>query len=273
MDKINFTTSPSKNVPNSYNRTRKMTDEQLKQLFEQGDNPTNEDHVAIIDSKANIDEVYVKEQVDTLFSDHINGLHKQEQLIDDSNIKTDKTYSSSKIENRIANHRHDASQIDNLPTNDGSKDAKDIIYDNTTSNLKSTNVKTAIDELVVKDNEINSKVEKNISNISENKKNISNLKNKVDNGQNHKLSEDNGTVILLNIGYDLNLLRNTGMYNGNQLLNAPNNSDGWFYIEVMQHTNLNGYVYQKATTLSDFNSIRVFHREMVGNTWGSWRSL
>lgn len=103
--------------------------------------------------------------------------------------------------------------------------------------------------------------------------NFNKLKDKVDKGQNHKLCEDNGTAVLLNSGFDLNTLRNTGIYNGNQFLNAPNNSGDWWYIEVIQHTNLNGYVYQKATSLADFNNIQVFHRQMVGNTWGEWRSL
>lgn len=138
-------------------------------------------------------------------------------------------------------------------------DAGSITYDNKMSGLKSVNVKEAIDE-------VNGKSEANKASILELKVNVNNV-------QNHKLTSDNGTAILLNIGYDLNILKDTGIYNGNKLINAPKNSDGWFYIEVVQHTHLNGYVYQKATTLSDFNDIQVFHRQMVGDTWGEWRSL
>ena len=107
--------------------------------------------------------------------------------------------------------------------------------------------------------------------LLENKTSILNLQTKVDNGQNHKLCEDNGTVILLNQGYDLNNLKNTGMYNGSSLVNAPN--DGWWYIEVMQHTNLNGFAYQRLTSLSDFNNIIKYERQLVGGTWGAWRPL
>lgn len=172
MDKINYTTGAGADIPNNYNATRKMTDEQLKQLFEPGDTPTNEDHIAIIDSKVNIDDVYGKEKVDTLFSDHVNNMHKDLVKIDDINISTSTVYSSNKIENRIANHRHDASDIDNLPQPGGSSSSKDITYDNATSKLKSTNVQGAIDELVVNDATITGKVDKNTTDISENKTSI-----------------------------------------------------------------------------------------------------
>lgn len=100
---------------------------------------------------------------------------------------------------------------------------------------------------------------------------FSSLKNKVDDGQNHKICEDNGTAILLPAEYDLDNLKNIGIYNGNNLVNAP--SSDWWYIEVMQHTNLNGYVYQRATSLSNHVNIDKFERQMIGGTWGDWREL
>lgn len=103
--------------------------------------------------------------------------------------------------------------------------------------------------------------------------NYNTLKDTVNKGQKHKLTSDNGTAQLLNAGYDLNTLTKAGVYNGEKFTNAPKGNQGWWYIEVMQHTNLNGFCYQKATSLSDFNNIRVFHRQQVGNTWGPWRLL
>lgn len=103
--------------------------------------------------------------------------------------------------------------------------------------------------------------------------NYNTLKDTVDKGQKHKLTSDNGTAQLLNAGYNLDSLTKAGVYNGEKFTNAPKGNQGWWYIEVIQHTNLNGFCYQKATSLSDFNNIRVFHRQQVGNTWGPWRLL
>lgn len=53
-------------VPNDGNNTRQMTDEQLKQLFDKDDNATNEDHIAIIDSKVNKMDTYTKEELEDM---------------------------------------------------------------------------------------------------------------------------------------------------------------------------------------------------------------
>lgn len=137
--------------------------------------------------------------------------------------------------------------------------AKEIPIEDATNVFTATNVEDALVE--------------NKTSISALEKKTDDTNVKVDAGQRHKLTNDNGTSILLNAKHDLNTLLSAGKYNGNDLLHAPNDDIGWWYIEIMQHTNLNGFVYQKATSLSDFNNIRVFHREMVGNVWGDWGSL
>lgn len=89
--------------------------------------------------------------------------------IDDSNIKTDKTYSNKKIEDRLSheikNHRHDASEIDNLPSQ-GSKDSKDIIYDNSKSKLVADKVQGAIDEIIVKISDVDTNGKSNENKIN-----------------------------------------------------------------------------------------------------------
>lgn len=144
--------------------------------------------------------------------------------------------------------------------------AKDITIEDATNVFDSTEVEGALLENKNSITELEKKTDTTNANVA-------NLKAKVDAGQNHRLTTDNGAAILLDANFDLDTLLNAGTYNGASLLHAPNDDSGWWYIEIMQHTNLNGFVYQKATSLSDFNNIKVFHREMVGNTWGDWGSL
>lgn len=103
-------------------------------------------------------------------------------------------------------------------------------------------------------------------------KNVTDLRNDVKTVQRHKITADNGTCILLNPKHDLDLLINTGNYNGNDLVHAPNNANGWWYIEVMKHTNGNGYAYQVATSLT-LEWIKKYHRVMINGIWQPWRSL
>lgn len=103
-------------------------------------------------------------------------------------------------------------------------------------------------------------------------KNVTDIRNDVKTVQRHKITADNGTCILLNPKHDLDLLINTGNYNGNDLVHAPNNANGWWYIEVMKHTNGNGYAYQVATSLT-LEWIKKYHRVMINGIWQPWRSL
>lgn len=135
-------------------------------------------------------------------------------------------------------------------------DAAGTSYDNTNSKLTSTNVQGAIDELNTKTNE--------------NKTSILNLKAKVDNGQNHKLTSDDGKCIQKG-NINANDLILNGDYDGNNILNMPNGSKDWWYIEVKAHSNGN-YVYQEATELNK-DPARKYYRTMQGGSWKLWRSL
>lgn len=53
-------------IPNNGNTIREMTDEQLRQLFNKDDIATNEDHIAIIDSKLNKKDTYTREQLEQI---------------------------------------------------------------------------------------------------------------------------------------------------------------------------------------------------------------
>ena len=93
----------------------------------------------------------------------------------------------------------------------------------------------------------------------------------VDESQIYNVCETNGAVkVITNI--DLKNLKDTGFYNGSSLTNSPDSSIDWWYVEVMQHSNLNGYVYQIATSLANAEIVK-YHRQCQGGTWGSWRSL
>lgn len=103
-------------------------------------------------------------------------------------------------------------------------------------------------------------------------KNVTDLRNDVKTVQRHKITNDNGTAILLDIKYDLDVLIKNGSYNGNDLLHAPKDDKGWWYIEVMRHTNDNGFTYQIATSLN-LEWVKKYHRVQTGGVWQPWRSL
>lgn len=93
--------------------------------------------------------------------------------------------------------------------------------------------------------------------------------------QKHRLTTNHGTVINLPSGYDLNNLQVNGFFDGSGLINTPNNSTNWFYIESIVHSNSpDGYRYQKATMLVASASQPVsFDRVMQGYTWGPWQEI
>ncbi|MGG2988743.1 pyocin knob domain-containing protein [Geobacillus stearothermophilus] len=86
--------------------------------------------------------------------------------------------------------------------------------------------------------------------------------------QKHKVTADNGTAILIS-GQDLNNLVNTGFYNGENLINSPDGSASWFYVEVIRHTNSANYVIQKAFKLTGTQPT-FYMRIRDGGTWSAW---
>jgi hypothetical protein len=82
------------------------------------------------------------------------------------------------------------------------------------------------------------------------------------------IQSDGGAVSLAN-GTDLNTITTTGIYNGDDLTNNPESDLNWWYIEVIRHTNNNGYCLQRATSLN--GSGKTYYRRQSGGTWGEWK--
>ena len=70
---------------------------------------------------------------------------------------------------------------------------------------------------------------------------------------------------------DLNNLKKTGFYDGDNMINAPGGAVGWFYIEVIEHTfNPVDWVTQ---TAYDFNGGKLWFRNLSNGVWGAWNSV
>lgn len=70
---------------------------------------------------------------------------------------------------------------------------------------------------------------------------------------------------------DLNNLKKTGFYDGDNMINAPGGSTDWFYIEVIEHTlNPTDWVTQIAW---DFNGGAMWFRNLVNGVWGVWNKI
>lgn len=81
-----------------------------------------------------------------------------------------------------------------------------------------------------------------------------------------KLTNDNSSCRNIT-GQDLNTITQAGFYDGERMTNAP--TVAWYYIEVFRHSNSDGYILQRATTLS--GSIpSLYERTRVGGTWSAW---
>lgn len=109
----NFITKDNECIPYG-NLLRMMTDDQLRELFEEGDVPTNSDFIAIIDSKLNKQDAANKEEIDknllnmgqslnnkadkkdTYTKGEVDGFIKNTTSIDDSSTSTSKVWSSNK---------------------------------------------------------------------------------------------------------------------------------------------------------------------------------
>ncbi|MGN7760446.1 phage tail-collar fiber domain-containing protein [Paenibacillus sp. 22594] len=93
--------------------------------------------------------------------------------------------------------------------------------------------------------------------------------------QKHRFTTDNGRAIPLVTGSDLNYLQDTGIYDGYQLLNAPDNSASYYYVEVVGHSNgPESWRKQRATALTGTASTPViYERVMQGAIWGAWKRV
>ncbi|MFB5759119.1 pyocin knob domain-containing protein [Paenibacillus medicaginis] len=90
------------------------------------------------------------------------------------------------------------------------------------------------------------------------------------NWQKYSLTDINGRAFNIT-GQDLNNITTGGYYNGSDLKNAPDNTS-WWYIEVIAHTNNNGYTLQKAYMLN--GGVRVMKmRTQEAGTWSEWTQV
>ena len=103
---------------------------------------------------------------------------------------------------------------------------------------------------------------------STNKTNISSLQTKVNNGQVVKVTEDNGACrgVPNNNANDINA---TGFFMGLNVVNAPQSTHGWIYIESLMHDG--SHQVQKATDLHD--SSKRLTRHQASGIWSEWREL
>lgn len=172
-----------------------------------------------------------------------------------------------------------------------SSDAEGTSYDNTNSKLTSTNVQSALDEINTKTNENKKEIEQNKKDIGENKTSISNLDLEIKetnknlktlgynfnelnseskNWQKYKVTDDNGRC-KSSSNQDANNITLGGCYNGVDMLHMPNDSNEWWYLEVISHSS-SGYCYQVATQLTSAGP-KKYHRTQVSGTWNYWRRL
>lgn len=88
--------------------------------------------------------------------------------------------------------------------------------------------------------------------------------------QKYKVTDDIGRCKLCN-KQDANSIILAGLYNGNEMVNMPNNSAEWWYLEVIPHSG-SGYCYQIATQLvSEYP--KKYHRNQINGAWNPWRRL
>ncbi len=68
-------------------------------------------------------------------------------------------------------------------------------------------------------------------------------------------------------GQNLNGVLKSGFYMGSSMVNAPNGSAEWFYVQVMRHNDM--YTYQRATQLTQSPPI-TYERIQNASVWGEW---
>lgn len=77
-----------------------------------------------------------------------------------------------------------------------------------------------------------------------------------------------GTATQLGVKTDLNTVIKSGVYSGYDLVNSPDGTTKFFYVEVLQHYN-DKYILQRATTLTS-GILEVWNRRLDNTVWGAW---
>lgn len=89
---------------------------------------------------------------------------------------------------------------------------------------------------------------------------------------NNYVNTPDGFAVLLNNGTDLNANLKTGFYRGEQLVNAPNNNVGWWFITVETHDNT--WVTQKAISFGAANvGGLIYQRNLSWDGWSDWEQV
>jgi hypothetical protein len=86
--------------------------------------------------------------------------------------------------------------------------------------------------------------------------------------QKHKVTADDGSAINIS-GQDLNNIKTTGFYMGDNLANAPipKASGNWCYVEVIRHND--NFIIQKAYKLN-YGQNSLYMRRCENGVWSSW---
>lgn len=84
-----------------------------------------------------------------------------------------------------------------------------------------------------------------------------------------------GKATQLASGFDLNNLKTVGLYDGPNLLNSPDGTTNWFYINVRLHSNYqpgtNEWIIQDAWCLTDPTMRGYTRLSSAPTTWGAWK--
>lgn len=73
-------------------------------------------------------------------------------------------------------------------------------------------------------------------------------------------------------GTNMNTVYDTGFYDGSSLINAPDNSSGWHFYQVISHSF--GPTNWRTQIAYDFNDVnRTFRRTQMNGNWSAWEYL
>ncbi|MGN4668565.1 BppU family phage baseplate upper protein [Bacillus cereus group sp. MYBK234-1] len=84
-----------------------------------------------------------------------------------------------------------------------------------------------------------------------------------------KVTGDDGHAIPLDAKTDINNVIKTGLYRGNNLVNAPGGAN-WWYIQVCSHSDSAYSCMQVAYSLDNAGAKSLYVRKKAGNIWTNW---
>lgn len=88
-----------------------------------------------------------------------------------------------------------------------------------------------------------------------------------------KWMHPSGTSIFMADGTDLNSLRESGLYCGGKFVNAPNASQGYFYVEVVQHNEAVNTMQIATGVVRTGVDAGIWIRRRSASTWGAWEQI